>query len=99
MRSAEIERCLRLYRQAVAAFGDLESRLAGFVAAADGLPVLRRLQERLAAVQGDLERIGDGLAVLPELVEELRVEKRISARLRAQAERAGLVLRYDTDSE
>jgi hypothetical protein len=99
VRSAEIDRCLRLYRHAVAAFGDLEARLAAFVAAADGLPLLRRMQERLAAVRRDLERIGDGLAVLPELAEQLRAEKRISAQLREQAERAGLVLRYDTDSE
>jgi hypothetical protein len=95
MRTAEINRCLRCYRHAVAAFGDLEARLAAFLAAADGLPILRRAQERLQAARLDLERIGDGLALLPELVGELQEEKRVSARLREQAERAGVILRAD----
>ncbi len=99
MKAAEIDRCLRLYRYAVAAFGDLEARLAAFVAAADGLPILRRAHERLAAVRDDLERIGDGLALLPELAEQLQEERRISAALREQAERAGLTLRYDAEAE
>lgn len=95
MKAAEINRCLRCYRHAVAAFGDLEARLAAFLAAADGLPILRRAHERLQAVRHDLERIGDGLALLPELVGQLQEEKRISAQLRGQAERAGVILRSE----
>jgi hypothetical protein len=95
VKAAEINRCLRCYRHAVAAFGDLEARLAGFLAAADGLPILRRAQERLQAVRHDLERIGDGLALLPELVEQLQEEKRVSAQLRRQGERAGVILRSE----
>ena len=95
MKAAEIDRYLRCYRHAVAAFGDLEARLAAFLAAADGLPILRRAQQRLQAARHDLERIGDGLALLPELVGQLQEEKRISAQLREQAERAGVILRHD----
>lgn len=88
MRKNDIEDCLRLYRKAVAAFGEVTGKLNPTQAIA----VLR--QPALKEVEGGLDRIGDGLSVVPELAEELLLERRICALLRDQAARAGLTFQY-----
>ncbi len=97
MKRKEIDECLKLYRDSLDAFAGLEGKLRASRAAADGLPLLRRTVRRLEEANGDLERIGDGLSILPELAQHLLDEKRISAMLRRQAAEKGIVLRYDWD--
>lgn len=99
MTQAHLAACGRLYRQAVAAFEQLERQLAELQKSVEGLPVQRSLHRRLEDVSADLEQIGQGIALVLELTEDLRQEKRITSILRKQAVRAGLVVRYDLDAD
>ena len=91
MRKREIIDCLRLYRKSVDAFGEVTGKLK----AAQAVTVLRQTRQDLKAVEGGMEQIGDGLSVVPELAEQLLLERRICALQRDQAARAGLTFRYE----
>lgn len=91
MRKTDIKDCLRLYRKAVAAFGEVTGKLSPTQTVA----VLR--QPALKEVEGGMDRIGDGLSVVPELAEELLLERRTCALLRDQAARAGLTFHDDEE--
>lgn len=97
MRLSELETCLRIYRNAIDACDELSAALRSSQDAAHKAPELRLVLERLVEAHEALERIGDGLAILPELVEEVVEAKRISEMLRKQAKAAGVKFRYDAE--
>jgi len=99
MRRAEIDGNLRLYRNALEAYGVLCSLLEQIRAEAMDVPLLKwrqRLVRYLKEAQADLERIGDGISIIPELTERIQEEERVSGLLRAQFAKAGLRVRFDS---
>jgi hypothetical protein len=96
VKKSEIDECLRLYRRALEAVLLLKEKLQATRAAADGIPILARSKRRMEEAERDLDQIGEGLAVLPEVAQALIEEKRLAALLRREAEKRGIVLRYDT---
>ena len=99
MKKAEVQECLRLYRKGVDAYGELTEKLKAVRAAAEGFSVLPRTRRHLEEAVGDLDRIGEGLSVLPELAGRLLEVMRIYGLLKRQAVQAGLTVRYDLDGE
>lgn len=95
MKHEEIRECMRLYRDSVDAYCELINRLDAAHAAMTGMPLLRSTRFSLRQAEGHLDRLGEALAVVPELVEHLEEEVRLGDSLREQAARAGLVFRYD----
>jgi hypothetical protein len=97
VKQCQIDDCLRLYRHAVDAYGELIGKLREVQAVAEGLPILRRTRRRLEEAMDDLDRMGAGLSVLPGLAEELAVERKLSALMRDQAARLGFVFRLEVE--
>lgn len=97
MRRSELESALRTYRHAIGACEELSVALRSTQDAAEKVPYLRRAVDQLRRAHAALEQIGDGLAILPELVEEVIEEKRISGLLRRQARAQGIKVRYDPE--
>jgi hypothetical protein len=96
VKQAQIKECVRIYRKAVDAYDAVLLKIKAAHRAMEGLP-LRGARRPLEEAIDDLERLGEGISVVPELVEDLRVEKRLSAFLREQAARSGLALRDDRE--
>lgn len=94
MRQWEIRDCMRIYRDSVDAYCALINRLDAAHEAMTGMPLLRSTRFSLREAEADLDRLGEALAVVPELVENLEEEVRLGDSLREQAARAGLVFRY-----
>lgn len=97
MKQIEIDDCLRLYRLAVDAYGELSDKLKEAQAVAEGVPILRRTRRSLEGAMSDLDRVGKGLSVLPELAGELLVKRRFCVLMKHQAARVGLVFRFDLE--
>ena len=95
MRKSQLDQCLRLYRQGVAAYGELAEKLKAARVAARRFPQLGETRRQLSEAEGDLDRIGGSLSVLPELAEELREEMRIQAVMRDLAAKEGFVFRLN----
>jgi len=87
----------RLYQRALAAYAELSTKLKAAQAVADGVPILRLTKRRFEEAAGDLDTIGDGLSVLPELAERVLLLTRMWATLKDQADKAGLVFRFDEE--
>lgn len=76
MKEAEINQCLRLYRKSVDSYCKLIDKLTAAQAATTGMP---RTRQRLVEAEEDLNQIGEGISLLPELAEEILAERRLRA--------------------
>jgi len=94
---SEAHSYFRLYERALAAYAELSAKLKAAQAVADGVPILRLTKRRFDEAAGDLDTIGDGLSVLPELAERVLLLTRMWGALKDQAAKAGLVFRFDEE--
>ena len=63
--------------------------------AAEGIPVMQGPRDRLQKALGHLEQLGDIFESVPQLARRVLDEKEVSANIRKEAQRLGVVLRYD----
>jgi hypothetical protein len=95
VKNTDLNTCLRLYRRSIDAYRELSDALRESQAEAEGSPFLSRVRRLLNEAMRHLDRIGEGISVVPELAESLREESRACAQLKDQAARAGLIFRLD----
>jgi hypothetical protein len=88
VKKTEIKDCLRLYRRSIDAYRELSDALRESQAEAEGSPLLSRARRLLNEAMGHLDRIGEGISVVPELAERLLEEPRTCDPLEDQDERA-----------
>jgi hypothetical protein len=97
VKKIEIAECLRVYRAGLDSYTEVVHKLHDSRKAADGIPILRRAQRWLEEAMAAVEKLGDGLSLVPELAVQLREERRLYDKLLRQAKRAGVDLRYDDE--
>lgn len=99
MRTHEIQACQKYYRRGVTAWGKLEEMLRAVLKAEEDRAAGRAKRRGLEDANTHLKVLGEALAVVPELVEDLAEERRIGEVLRRQAAKRGIVLRYEDFSD
>ena len=90
--TADLENCRLLYFGAVDAYGRIKKAL-------QEIPVPAGWRHLILSVANDLAIVGQAVAVVPELAEQVQDGRRIFAIFRRQAVEQGFVFRYDKDAE
>jgi len=95
----QVQACQTYYRRGVSAWGKLEEALTNFLRTSRDRPPGRAAWRDLEGAFSHLHVLGEALAVVPGLVEDLAEEKRIGDLLRRQAAERGLIFRYEESSD
>jgi len=95
VKKEEVDDSMRRYKAGVTHWEGVRDAIEKSMRAAEGIPLMQGSLNRLRKALGQLEELGAVLAFVPELAQSVMEEKDISAKVRAQAQQHGLILRYD----
>lgn len=86
-----LDECLRSYKRSLDVYVRIREELLD-------LRVVAGYGRRVVFILDELEIVGDALACVPGLVEELKNGRQVVAQLRRQAAEHGIVIRYDLEN-
>lgn len=95
MKKEEVDDSMRKYKKGVGAWGEIQDAIEASIRAAEGIPLMAGTMSRLRKALQRLDHVGDVIACVPELAGSVLEEKEVSRKVREEAQRLGLVLRYD----
>jgi hypothetical protein len=95
VKKEEVDDSMRKYRKGVGAWGEVQEAIEASIRATEGIPLMSGTMNRLRRALQRLEQVGDVIACVPELAQSVLDEKDVSEKVRKEAQRLGLILRYD----